>query len=91
MLSALLAIVQSWIPTVVSALAAVAVKGTLLLTLAALAALVLRKSSSATRHAVWCVALTGMLPPGLSWANFSPSGPPGSAERVRRLGWMEIP
>src|SRR6185369_16792817 len=47
--------------TVVAALAAVAVKGTLLLTLAALAALVLRKSSSATRHAVWCVALTGML------------------------------
>jgi hypothetical protein len=35
--------------------------------------------------------LTGLLPPGLSWANFSPSGPPGSAERVRRLGWMEIP
>ncbi|HEV8480997.1 MAG TPA: hypothetical protein VGR66_09400, partial [Candidatus Eisenbacteria bacterium] len=61
MLSALLAIVQSWIPTLVQALAAVAVKGTLVLALAALAALALRKSSSATRHAVWCAALTGML------------------------------
>jgi len=61
MLSALLAIVQSWIPTVVAALAAVAVKGTLVLALAGLAALALRKSSSATRHAVWCAALTGML------------------------------
>ncbi|HEV8481608.1 MAG TPA: HEAT repeat domain-containing protein, partial [Candidatus Eisenbacteria bacterium] len=40
---------------------AVAVKGTLVLALAALAALALRRSSSATRHAVWCAALTGML------------------------------
>jgi hypothetical protein len=35
--------------------------------------------------------LTAMLPPGLSWTGGSSSAPPGAAERVRRLGWMEIP
>ncbi|HXU81620.1 MAG TPA: PilC/PilY family type IV pilus protein [Polyangia bacterium] len=35
--------------------------------------------------------LTGMLPPGLSWAGGGSAGPPGAAERVRRLGWVEIP
>jgi Tfp pilus tip-associated adhesin PilY1 len=35
--------------------------------------------------------LTGMLPPGLSWTGGSSSAPPGSAERFRRVGWMEIP
>jgi hypothetical protein len=35
--------------------------------------------------------LTPMLPSGLSWAAGSSSAPPGAAERVRRLGWMEIP
>ena len=35
--------------------------------------------------------LTGMLPPGLGWTGGASAAPPGAAERVRRIGWMEIP
>lgn len=60
-LSGIFAIVSSWIPTVIASLAANAVKVTLLLLLTAVAALVLRKRSSAARHAIWCAALVGAL------------------------------
>ena len=60
-LSGILAIVSSWIPTVTAALAANAVKVTLLLLLTGVAALALRKRSSAARHSIWCAALVGAL------------------------------
>jgi beta-lactamase regulating signal transducer with metallopeptidase domain/HEAT repeat protein len=60
-LSGILAILSTWIPTVIAGLAANAVKVTLLLALAGVAAGALRKGSSATRHAVWCAALAGTL------------------------------
>jgi beta-lactamase regulating signal transducer with metallopeptidase domain/HEAT repeat protein len=60
-LSGILAIVSSWIPTVIAALAANAVKVTLLLLLTGVAAFVLRKRSAAARHALWCAALVGAL------------------------------
>src|SRR5438552_7389075 len=59
--SGILAMVSSWIPTVIAALASNAVKVTLLLLVTGVAALVLRKRSSAARHAVWCAALVGAL------------------------------
>ena len=59
--SGMFAIVSSWIPTVIASLAANAVKVTLLLSITAIAALALRKSSSAARHAIWCAALVGSL------------------------------
>jgi len=46
---------------VLLALADAAIKSAALLVLAALAALLLRKASSAARHAVWCGALAGAL------------------------------
>jgi len=35
--------------------------------------------------------LSSMLPTGLSWAPGANSGPPGSNERLRVLGWSEVP
>ncbi|MGH7541538.1 MAG: hypothetical protein ACRELC_11115, partial [Gemmatimonadota bacterium] len=48
-------------PEIGAALAGAALKGALLLGLAALAALTLRHSSAAARHAVWWAALAGLL------------------------------
>jgi hypothetical protein len=35
--------------------------------------------------------LTSMLPAGLTWGPGSNSGPPGANERLRVLGWSEVP
>jgi hypothetical protein len=35
--------------------------------------------------------LTTMLPPGLTWAPGGNAGPPGANERLRVLGWTEVP
>ncbi|HKA24994.1 MAG TPA: HEAT repeat domain-containing protein [Candidatus Eisenbacteria bacterium] len=60
-LASIIAIVSSWIPTVFAGLVAQALKVTLLLLAAGIAALAVRRASSATRHAVWSAALAATL------------------------------
>jgi hypothetical protein len=35
--------------------------------------------------------LTSVIPPGITWTGAATLAPPGSLERVRRIGWVEIP